>query len=413
MRLDLDTCEEILLTLTRNKTRSLLTAFGVFWGIFMLVCLIGGGRGMKARMAAEFDGFATSSAFVIARNTNEAYRGFQKGRKWNLEWSDVERVSLIPGVRLATAMHMKSSQTVVHGDRKEDCSIKGLTPDYDQIERQDMAYGRFINEVDLRESRKVCVIGERIYRSLFRAGEDPCGRQVRVGGIYYQVVGVTVSADNISIGSNASETVILPLTTMNKTYNTGQRVDIICLLADEGKHISDVSQEVERRVKAAHYISPTDRQAVMLLDIESLFTMMDNLLSGIDILVWMVGLGTLLAGAIGVSNIMMVTVRERTVEIGIRRAIGARPRDILQQIMAESVVLTAAAGLAGISVAVFSLHVLETQVNATATTPVSFQVPFWLAIGTTLLLLLLGVLAGLAPAFRAMAIKPIEAIRDE
>jgi putative ABC transport system permease protein len=170
---------------------------------------------------------------------------------------------------------------------------------------------------------------------------------------------------------------------------------------------------MERIIKEAHLIHPDDKQAVMLLNAEAMFTMVDNLFTGIRILIWMVGLGTLLAGAIGVSNIMMVTVRERTTEIGIRRAIGARPRDILQQILSESMVLTSIAGMFGISFAVLVLQVAEVGINSSGNFNAKFQIDFWLAIGATLLLLTLGMLAGLAPAYRAMAIKPIEAIRDE
>ena len=180
-----------------------------------------------------------------------------------------------------------------------------------------------------------------------------------------------------------------------------------------GIRVKDVQPEVERLVKAAHYIAPDDKQAVMFLNAEAMFSMMDNLMTGVRFLIWMVGLGTLFAGAIGVSNIMMVTVKERTTEIGIRRAIGARPKDILQQILSESMVLTTIAGMAGISFAVFVLQILEKAANAPGVIKTHYQVSFGLAIGTCILLIALGVLAGLAPAYRAMAIKPIEAIRDE
>ena len=180
-----------------------------------------------------------------------------------------------------------------------------------------------------------------------------------------------------------------------------------------GVKVKDVQPEVERLVKAAHYIAPDDKQAVMLLNAEAMFSMMDNLMIGVRFLIWMVGLGTLFAGAIGVSNIMMVTVKERTTEIGIRRAIGARPKDILQQILSESMVLTTIAGMAGISFAVFVLQILEKAANGPDIVKTHYQVSFGLAIGTCILLIALGMLAGLAPAYRAMAIKPIEAIRDE
>lgn len=413
MRIDIDTCEEILITITRNKTRSLLTAFGVFWGIFMLVALIGGGQGMQEELKSQFEGFATNSGFIAAQKTSEAYKGFRKGRRWDLEMEDVDRVRNVDGVALATPSIALWGQVAVYGDNKYDCSVKGLYPEYEQIEHQEMTYGRFINDVDIKESRKVCVIGKRVYESLFKPGEDPCGKYVRVNGIYYRVIGMCSSEGNVNIQGQASEAITLPFSTMQQTYNLGKKLHVVCFIMKPGVKVKDVQPEVERLVKAAHYIAPDDKQAVMLLNAEAMFSMMDNLMIGVRFLIWMVGLGTLFAGAIGVSNIMMVTVKERTTEIGIRRAIGARPKDILQQILSESMVLTTIAGMAGISFAVFVLQILEKAANDPGVIKTHYQVSFGLAIGTCILLIALGVLAGLAPAYRAMAIKPIEAIRDE
>ena len=413
MRIDIDTYEEILITITRNKTRSLLTAFGVFWGIFMLVALIGGGQGMQEELKSQFEGFATNSGFIAAQKTSEAYKGFRKGRWWDLEMEDVDRVRNVDGVALATPSIALWGQVAVYGDNKYDCSVKGLYPEYEQIEHQEMTYGRFINDVDIKESRKVCVIGKRVYESLFKPGEDPCGKYVRVNGIYYRVIGMCSSEGNVNIQGQASEAITLPFSTMQQTYNLGKKLHVVCFIMKPGVKVKDVQPEVERLVKAAHYIAPDDKQAVMLLNAEAMFSMMDNLMIGVRFLIWMVGLGTLFAGAIGVSNIMMVTVKERTTEIGIRRAIGARPKDILQQILSESMVLTTIAGMAGISFAVFVLQILEKAANDPGVIKTHYQVSFGLAIGTSILLIALGVLAGLAPAYRAMAIKPIEAIRDE
>ena len=393
MRIDIDSCEEILITITRNKTRSLLTAFGVFWGIFMLVALIGGGQGMQQAMSSQFEGFATNSAFLVSQKTGEAYKGFRKGRWWDLELSDIERLRHgVNEIDVITPSIAYWGRTAIHGDKKYDCSVKGLYPEYEHIEHQEMAYGRFINDVDIKEARKVCVIGKRVYESLFR---------------------MCSSEGNMNIQGQASEAVTLPYTTMKQAYNLGNRIHVICFTVKPNIKVTDIQDKVERIVKAAHYISPDDKQAVMMLNAEAMFSMVDNLMTGVRILIWMVGLGTLFAGAIGVSNIMMVTVRERTTEIGIRRAIGARPRDILQQILSESMVLTTIAGMAGISFAVLVLQVLEVAANDPGHITTHYQVSFGLAIGTCALLIGLGVLAGLAPAYRAMAIKPIEAIRDE
>ena len=414
--MDLDTWEEIFVTITRNKTRSLLTAFGVFWGIFMLVALMGGGNGLKGFMASNFDGFASNSCFVWPQRTGKPYKGFRKGRWWSLEINDIERIrQAVPGVDVITPLTTYWGRTALFEERKSTCVIKGLYPDYDFIERQRMGMGRFINDIDILDARKVCVIGKRVYEELFRKGDDPVGKYIRVDGVYYQVIGVNVSEGNIQINGEASESIIIPYTTMQQTYNLGRDIDMMCITAKPGVKVSDLQEEVEAIVKRTHLIASDDKQAVMFMNTEVMVSMVDNLMTGINWLVIFVGIGTLLAGAIGVSNIMMVTVKERTTEIGIRRAIGAQPKDILQQVLSESMVLTTIAGLIGVSFAVLVLQGVEIMANSDrlGTDPIVFQISFWTAIGATLLLLTLGVLAGLAPAFRAMAIKPIEAIRDE
>ena len=414
MKIDRDTCEEILITITRNKTRSLLTAFGVFWGIFMLVALIGGGKGMQDMMSAQFEGFATNAGFVWPQKTGEAYQGFRKGRWWSMNIDDIERLRKnIPELEVVTPSVARWGSNAIYEDKKFGCIVKGLQPEYTAIEAQNITTGRFINDVDIREARKVCVIGKRVYESLFTPGTDPCGKYIRVDGIYYRVIGLTKSEGNINIQGNSSESVILPFTTLQRAYNLGRNIELACFTVKPGIKVSDIQPKIEQIIKQTHYIAPDDKQASMLLNTEAMFSMMDNLFSGIRILIWMVGLGTLLAGAIGVSNIMMVTVKERTTEIGIRRAIGACPKDILQQILSESIVLTLVAGMAGISFAVGILQIAEMLTALGSGKNFGFQVSFGMAIGTCLLLIILGVLAGLAPAYRAMAIKPIEAIRDE
>lgn len=414
MRIDIDAWEEILLTVTRNKTRSLLTAFGVFWGIFMLVVLLGGGNGLQDLMSSNFKGFAANSCFVWPQETGEAYKGFRKGRFWVMDLEDVKYIrKQVEGIEVVTPAISFWQRNFVHDDKKSIGILKGLYPDYERIEAQNIKYGRFINEVDIREARKVCVIGRRVYEQLFRKGENPCGKQIRVDGIYYQVIGMTDSESNIQINGRMAESVILPFTTMQQAYHLGNELHILCITAEPGIKITDLQAEVEKIVKERHYISPDDKEALMFLNAQAMFSMMDNLFKGIRILVWMVGLGTLLAGAIGVSNIMMVTVKERTVEIGIRRALGATPKDILQQILTESMVLTAVAGMTAISLGVLVLQVVEVGINSSGIQHAHFQVTFGMAVGTAALLLTLGSLAGLAPAYRAMAIKPIEAIRDE
>lgn len=413
MRLDRDQWEEIITTITRNKTRSILTAFGVFWGIFMLVSLMGGGQGLQDQMSANFKGFATNSGFVWPQQTSEPYKGFRKGRWWSLNNTDVERVRLmVPELETVTPVISRWGKTAIMNEYKSECIVKGLYPDYTNIEEQSIQYGRFINNIDVREHRKVCVIGKRVYEELFPKGENPCGKFVRVDGIYYQIVGVNFGSSNMQINGSAEESITLPFTVMQQAYNCGQNIDLLCFTAHKGFHISELQPKIEQIVKQIHLIHPEDKQAVMLLNTEAMFSVIDSLFEGIRTLVWLVGLGTLLAGIIGVSNIMMVTVRERTSEIGIRRAIGAKPIDILGQILAESMVLTSLAGMAGITLGVLVLSGMENIANHDGGNA-NFQISFIMAIGALILLILLGLVAGMAPAYRAMAIKPIDAIRDE
>lgn len=410
---DLDVWEEILVTITRNKTRSLLTVFGIFWGIFMLIALMGGAQGMQDMLSREFEGFATNSGFMGSNKTGKAYKGFQQGRYWDLENSDVDRIRRsVSEIDIITPSLAKWGLDIIYNEQKISGTLKGLYPEYGKIEEPLITYGRYLNDMDIQERRRVCIIGKRIYESLFPGGEDPCGKYIKINGIYYQVIGVSMSTGNISIQGRSETSVIIPFSTMQQNYNFGQKVQLLCYTAKKGYSISEVEKKVDQVVKQAHYIHPDDSQATILVNAEAIFSMMDNLFSGIRILGWMVGLGTLLAGAIGVSNIMMVTVKERTTEIGIRRAIGAKPNDILQQILSESMVLTIIAGMAGIAFAVFLLNAVEVGTSE-PTAPTHFLISFGEAIGACLLLLVLGLLAGLAPAYRAMSVKPIDAIRDE
>lgn len=414
MRFDLDTFNEIILTITRNKTRSLLTAFGVFWGVFMLVTLLGGGNGFKTLMSSNFEGFAQNSAFFWPQKTGEAYKGFRKGRWWHLEQADMERVKKIEGVDVVTSIQNRWGITVVYEDKKsEDVIIKGLYPEYTCIENQKVKYGRFINDIDILEKRKVCFLGKKISEELFGKDVNPCGRLVKANGIYYRIVGISDDSNgNIQINGNADETISIPSTTFSTAYHTGNDIGLMCLTMKPGYQVSERRPLIEQAIKKAHLIHPDDKQAINVINAEAMFSMIDSLFEGINILIWLIGIGTLLSGIIGVSNIMMVTVKERTIEIGIRRAIGATPRQIMEQILTESIVLTLLAGMAGISCSVLVLQLADLGMEASGT-PASFLVDFKLAIGATLLVMFLGLTAGIAPACRAMGIKPIEAIRNE
>ena len=392
MRIDIDSYREILDTLTRNKSRSFLTGFGVFWGVFMLVALIGGGQGLKEMLEKNFEGFAQNTVIVWSQQTSKAYKGFRKGRWWSMDYKDITRLK----------------------QRVPELDIVAPTPEYAKVIEPKLYYGRYINEMDMKEHRKVCVIGKRIYKELFKEGGDPCGKSIRIDSTYYEVIGVDyASSGGMNINGRAEQKVTLPLTLMQEIYNRGKEVDMIVATGRQGVVMSKLTDRIRESVTMGHFVDPTDEQGAMVFNTEVLFQMLDNLFRGVNFLIWLVGLGTLLAGAIGVSNIMMVTVRERTTEIGIRRAIGATPKMILSQIISESIVLTLVAGMSGILFGVMILQMLEMGNTEDGIVTAHFQVGFWTAIFAALVVSAMGVLAGLAPAARAMTIKPVDAMRDE
>jgi len=417
MRIDIDSYREILDTLTRNKSRSFLTGFGVFWGVFMLVVLIGGGQGLKEMLQKNFDGFAQNTVIVWSQQTSKAYKGFRKGRWWSMDYKDITRLhQRVPELDVVAPVLFApwgKTNTAYYKDQKTTPRIQGCTPEYAQVISPKLYYGRYINEMDMKEHRKVCVIGKKIYKDLFRDGGDPCGKSIRIDSTYYEVIGVDYASSNININGRSDQKITLPLTLMQQTYNRGNEVDMMVATGHEGVVMSSITDRMREAVTIAHYVDPTDEQAAMVFNTEVLFQMLDNLFRGVNFLVWLVGLGTLLAGAIGVSNIMMVTVRERTTEIGIRRAIGATPKMILSQIISESILLTLVAGMSGILFGVLILHMLELGNTEDGILTTHFQIGFWTAISAALMVSAMGVLAGLAPAGRAMTIKPVDAMRDE
>ena len=415
---DLDRWTEIWVTITRNKTRSLLTCFGVFWGILMLVILLGSGRGMQNGIMRSVNGFATNSAFFFADRTSESYKGFNKGRQWDMRNRDVE--SIRREVKELSAISPiiwgnSSDKNIVYGMMSGTFNVKGVHPDYFQIETQKLFHGRLLNEVDERERRKVCLIGTKVKEVLFKE-EDPCGSYIRVNGIYYQVVGVVQQrASGVNIGGRSEECVFLPFSTMQQTLNQGDIIHFLCVAAKPDVQMLPVINKIKSIIKEQNFISPTDPQAVSAINLAAQFETFNNAFLGSDILIWIVGVGTLLAGIIGVSNIMMVTVKERTKEIGVRRALGAKPWNIISQIMSESLLITAMAGLMGLTVGVFLLDMVDQLIGDPVgeTMLLHPAVSIQVALAATFILLLAGLLAGLIPAWRAMQIKAIDAIREE
>ena len=409
MRFDIDSFRETADSLTRNRRRTILTGFGVFWGLFMLLFMIGGGQGLKGLLQENFGGFASNTMVLISSNTSKPYKGLPEGRYWNFTRTDIDRLKqMVPELDVVSPMISGWGNTVEYGEHSTSAALRGVNADYCKIEQPKIRYGRYLNETDIQLERKVCVIGKRIYQNLVPDGGDPCGKFVKVGDLYFKIIGVDFNSSIVSINSNASYSLMIPASLASTIYNRGNIVDIICITAKGGIHTSVLEPRIRSIMARQHSFDPDDLEAMQILNTEEIFMIVDNLFRGLNFLIWLVGLGTLLAGCIGVSNIMMVTVKERTVEIGIRRAIGAMPGEILTQIITESVALTLAAGSAGIVFAVFLLNIFE-KVSTDAT----FQISFNTAVLAAALLALLGALAGLAPALRAMAVKPVDAMRDE
>lgn len=413
---DLDRWQEIWITITHNKSRSVLTAFGVFWGMLMLVLMVGAGNALEQGIMSQVEGFATNSCFFEAERTTVPHKGFRKGRRWNMTNSDIPMIKeKVSELEYISPMLFSGSndKNVVRGDKSGSYRIKGSYPEYDLIEKSKMIYGRYINDIDITEKRKVCVIGERIHEVLFQKGEDPTGKQIRVNGIYFQVVGVARGTSGVNIGGSAAESVILPFSTMQQAFNQGNIIHLLAATAKEGVSVKVIQDKISEILKQQHQISPDDKDALWTMNIEEQFKMFRNLGLGIAALIWIVGLGTLLAGAIGVSNIMLVTVRERTKEIGIRRALGATPRNIIGQILSESVVLTVLAGTMGIMLGVGILSAASIVLSQSEEFFKDPQVSFGMAVGSLLILIVIGTFAGYIPAQRAMMIKPVEAISEE
>jgi len=417
---DLDKWQEIWLTITKNKTRSIFTAFGVFWGILMLTILLGTGNGLENGMKEGVQGFATNSCYFFTDLTSLPYKGFKKDRTWNMHNSDIKAISSQVGhIKTLSPMLFGNGddKNTARGDKSGTFNVLGVYDNYGDIESQEFLYGRYINKIDVEEVRKVCYIGNNVYDKLFSPGEDPIGKSIRCNGIYYTVIGVGSGKSNVSINGNSKDQVVLPFSTMQRAYNQGDTIHALAATAENNCDAELLEQQIKTVLKAQNNIAPADDRAVGSFNIAKMFKTFTYLFLGIRILIWIVGIGTLLAGAIGVSNIMLVSVRERTKEIGIRRALGARPKDIISQILNESLVLTAVAGFLGLCLGVGILAVFDNIINNMPPGSDIFikniVIKFDVALLASFILILMGLLAGMLPAWRAMKIKPIEALSEE
>lgn len=408
--------KEMLTVRTRHRQR-LMTAFGVFWGILILTLLLGSGMGLDNGIVSKLNELPPNEMWIKPHETTMTYQGFGRGRKWQLNTKDEELIRQHFGSSVVSysAICYAGYQNVVRGERGFPYQVTGVEPQFVNELPQRVTEGRFINDLDMTGHRKVCVIGEHVADAFFANREEAVGSTLQVNGMTMTVVGVTHCTNpNVYIGVDLAESVLMPLPTQQAAYGRGDDIDLCSVIMDDAFPMKQQKEQIVALVKENHAIHPDDQLAITVEIVSEIAEKYYNATTGTHILIWIVGLGTLIAGLIGITNIMLVTVKERTQEIGIRRAIGAKPFYIIKEIMQESLVLTMCAGLTGLCTAIWLLHVLEGMLpqgdDAVFTHP---TISFWTAITALLILVEGGLIAGWMPTRRALAIKPVEALREE
>jgi putative ABC transport system permease protein len=419
---DRDYWQEIGSSLSKNKIRTLLTAFGVFWGIFMLMIMIGSGNGLKNGVTNGMGDFATNSVFMWTQPTTIPYKGLPRNRFFNYRNDDIQALKdNIPELDiLAPRLEgggRRSGNNVIRKEKAGAFSIYGDYPEWNIIDLANIVQGRFINQMDIIQKRKVAVIGKRVLEVMFEKDENPIGQYIRINGIYFQVVGVfTPKNQNMNFGGDKEQSIHLPFTTLQQAYNYGDVVGWFAMTSKKGIPVTVVEDKAKHLLKERHKVAPEDERAIGYFNLQKEFNQMTGLFAGIRGLIWVVGIGTLLAGVIGISNIMLVIVKERTREIGIMRALGATPAKIIAQIVGEAVFLTTIAGYIGLVIGVFIIELIDRNLPPPATSNTMFLHPnidFNVAIMSLVILVISGMFAGLIPARRAISIKPIDALRFE
>ncbi|MBF0278399.1 MAG: ABC transporter permease [SAR324 cluster bacterium] len=418
---DQDNWQEIVSTLKRNKLRSLMTAFGVFWGLLMLIVMLGSGSGLEHGVSKRFNDRATNSTYLWTRKTSKPYLGFPRGRRFQFENDDIQSLRhKIPEIEYLAPRNSlgghQGANNVVRNGKVGAFTIYGDYPDVQHIQLLTMTKGRFINELDLAEKRKVAVIGTRVYKILFDKGEDPIGKYIQVKGIFFRVIGVFKTNRSGDDEEEHTQTVFIPFSSFQQAFNYGNRIGWFAITSIKGVPVSEVEKKAIALLARNHQIAPDDQQAFGFWNAEKEYNKINGVFFGINALVWFVGVSTLLAGVIGVSNIMLIVVKERTREIGIRRAVGATPFSIISQILLETICLTSIAGYFGLVLGVAGIELLASLIARGQIKMDMFdkpQVDFQMACIALLVLIFSGALAGLIPAHKAVSIKPVEAIHTE
>ncbi|MES2825023.1 MAG: ABC transporter permease [Pseudomonadota bacterium] len=416
----MDGLQEILYTLRQNKLRTGLTAFGVFWGIFMLILLLGAGRGMeKAFLEGRFNDTA-DSMWIFPDTTSIPYKGYPTGREIKLTEDDMTAIrQQLPDVRYISSENtlgtFTSSDILVSvGTKSGAFGVFGVADQYFNIkEKVTFKTGRRLNYSDKDESRKVVVIGTRVAEKFFASHAEAIGKEIQVSGIVFRIIGVFYDKGNRGV---MSERIYIPISAFKKTFGGGYEVALITVRPKEGVDGIELEEKIMKLLKERHHIAPNDARAIEVANYARTTGEIKETFAGLNLFIWVVGIGTLLAGIVGVSNIMIITVKERTREIGIRKALGASPNGIIGSLLIESILVTATAGYCGL---VFGVVLLE--VIASLLTKFKMELPYFqqpevdigVALSALVLLIISGVVAGLVPALKAARIMPIEAMRSE
>lgn len=410
--------DEILEALNANRFRTIMTAFGVFWGIFILVILLALTNGLKNGVQADFGDFATNTIFMWTQSTSMPYQGFTKGRYFNFRQSDVALLKeKFPELRFVSPRNQlggfRGSNNVTRGDKTGAFNIYGDNPEYIKQEPLDVLKGRFLSYSDIQDDRKVAVVGTDVIKSLFDIGEEPIGSYIKINGINFMVIGVVKKTSSQGDNQEDANTIYIPFSTFGKAFNYGDIVGWMAITAIDEVPITQIKPEIMKEMRAAHKVHPDDERAIGHFDLAEQFQKITGLFSILSFVGYFVGALVLMSGVIGISNIMLIVVKERTKEIGIRRALGATPREIRGQVLQESMFLTLISGMAGISFAAGLIWVMNTLLDAAgsvenfANPSVSVGVIF---IALTILVIS-GLLAGMIPATRATQMKPVDALR--
>ncbi|WP_339661810.1 ABC transporter permease [uncultured Polaribacter sp.] len=399
-----DTWQEIYGSIRKNKTRTLITIFGAFWGILLLVGLLGAAKGIENSFNSLFGDFATNSVFMSGSRTSMPFKGFQEGRQIDLKLSDVDKIRTeIEGIQFVVPRNATGGQ-VVHGLKTGNFTVFGDFPLIDEVQKKNLISGRFINQSDIDENKKICVISEGVYNELYDINEEAVNTYIKVSGVNYKVVGVYTSSR-----FEGKNNVHIPFSTFKVVYNTGDKFMWMVVTGKKEFDIVQVEADVKLLLKNLHKIHPEDNRAFRGFNLGKEISKVTGFLTGMQFLTWFVGIATLIAGVFAIGNILLITVKERTKEIGIRRALGATPNKVRQQIILESLFLTLLAGSLGIIAGGLILVLLDNFVSFLVNPTVNIPI----VLIAYAVLVFLGTLIGFIPAYMATVVKPIDALREE